>query len=358
MDPKAIEIYFPCRQFTKPTGGVQMIYRQVDLLNQSGFSAAVLHREAEFRCQWFPNKTRILGGILTINPDLSIVVVPEVYEQAEYAKLPKDIPFVIFNQNVYYTFEKFSVNFEEEYLPYADPNLLGVIVVSEDSKNYIQTAFPQVKVHRVRCSVDPELFYFPERKTNQICFLARKNFMDVQQVCQILRHRDRLQGFQLVRVLDLPQAKLAEMMRNSAIFMSFGDPEGFGLPAAEAMAAGCLTVGYHGRGGREFFKPEFSYPIERGDILGFVQAVEQAIDDWVNRPEATITKVKQASAYIRSTYSLANQTDDVVAAWSAILGRFPGQSLPKPPNVSQPTQDSSQPTYDLNQAIAPPSIIF
>ncbi len=338
--PSDITIYFPCRQFTKPTGGVQMIYRQVDVLNQAGFSAAVLHKNADFRCQWFENQTRIVGGTLDVDPEKTIVVIPEVYEQYEYARVPKNVPFLIFNQNVYYTFDKFSVNFEEEYFPYSDPNLLGVMVVSEDSDRYIQTAFPQLQTYRVRCSINPDLFYFPEKKGNQICVLARKNLSDLQQVCQILRHRDRLQGFRLVRVLDLPHAELAKIMRESAIFMSFGDPEGFGLPAAEAMAAGCLTVGYHGRGGREFFKPEFSYPIERGDILGFVHGVERAIEDWTDRPDATIAKVKTASAYIRNTYSPEKQAQDIIQTWSDIFARLSGSqaAMANPNSAPVPTQ--------------------
>jgi hypothetical protein len=320
-----------------------MIYRHVDVLNEHGFSAAVLHKTPGFRCQWFENTTNVEGGEIDIN-DSTIIVIPEVYEQDEYARIPKNVPFVIFNQNVYYTFDKFSVNFEDEYFPYRDPNLLGVMVVSEDSQHYIQTAFPELNVHRVRCSINPDLFYFPHKKTNQICFLARKNLSDLQQVCQILRYRNRLQGFRFVRVLDLPQAELAEIMRESAIFMSFGDPEGFGLPAAEAMAAGCLTVGYHGRGGREFFKPEFSYPIERGDIIGFVKAVEQAVEDWTMRPDETIAKVKAASKYIRETYSPANQAQDIVTAWSQLL------------NLSTESPSVPQPSPSLTSPLDPPVI--
>ena len=38
------------------------------------------------------------------------------------------------------------------------------------------------------------------------------------------------------------------------IFLSFGHPEGFGLPITEAMASGYWVIGYHGGGGRELFR--------------------------------------------------------------------------------------------------------
>ena len=37
--------------------------------------------------------------------------------------------------------------------------------------------------------------------------------------------------------------------------LSCGHPEGFGLPLAEAIACGCLVVGYHGLAGRDFAIP-------------------------------------------------------------------------------------------------------
>ena len=42
--------------------------------------------------------------------------------------------------------------------------------------------------------------------------------------------------------------------------------EGFSLPSIEAMASGCLVIGYPGKGGKEYFKSEFSMPVPEKDI--------------------------------------------------------------------------------------------
>ena len=78
---------------------------------------------------------------------------------------------------------------------------------------------------------------------------------------------------------DVTQEEVASVLKRAANFLSFGHPEGFGLPPLEAMSAGCLVIGYHGMGGREFFHREFSVPIEFGDIRAYVEAVESASAD-------------------------------------------------------------------------------
>ena len=44
-----------------------------------------------------------------------------------------------------------------------------------------------------------------------------------------------------------------QTLSSSALFLSFGHPEGFGLPVAEALACGTAVIGYSGLGGRELF---------------------------------------------------------------------------------------------------------
>ena len=60
------------------------------------------------------------------------------------------------------------------------------------------------------------------------------------------------------------------------IFLSFGHPEGFGLPVAEALASQCAVVGYDGIGGRELFNLSSNYGLSEmvpyGDY-SFVNAI-------------------------------------------------------------------------------------
>ena len=53
-------------------------------------------------------------------------------------------------------------------------------------------------------------------------------------------------------LIDLSHNDVARYLNSARLFLSFGHPEGFGLPIAEAMASGCWVVGYSGGGGRAF----------------------------------------------------------------------------------------------------------
>src|SRR3712207_7225539 len=45
--------------------------------------------------------------------------------------------------------------------------------------------------------------------------------------------------------------------------------EGCPCPPKEAMASGCVTVGYHGMGGRDYITPAHAFPVPQGDVVAF-----------------------------------------------------------------------------------------
>ena len=92
------------------------------------------------------------------------------------------------------------------------------------------------------------------------------------------------------------------------------------MPPMEALASGCIVIGYHGGGGREYFKPEFSYPVEIGDFVGFSKAVEDALALFRKDPAAFLQKGQQAALFIRENYSREGEERDVVEFWKKLVG--------------------------------------
>src|SRR5204863_3427984 len=124
-----------------------------------------------------------------------------------------------------------------------------------------------------------------------------------QQVLRILLHRGALNGWDVTAIDGKSELEAAAMIRSAKVFFSFGYPEGFGLPPAEAMACGCVTIGYHGFGGREFFTPDHGFPIEAGDIQTYARTAERVLLELNRDFQAFDSMTARASGFIRATYS-------------------------------------------------------
>jgi len=109
------------------------------------------------------------------------------------------------------------------------------------------------------------------------------------------------------------------VLRESAVFLSSSHPEGFGLPPCEALACGCVVIGYHGGGGKEFLLPEFSFPIQVGDILGFVKRAQSVLKKLANDSSAFLTMTQSAAGFVAENYSPERERETIIAAWQKIL---------------------------------------
>ncbi|CAD6878785.1 hypothetical protein [Methylomonas albis] len=344
-------IYYLCPEIKTPVGGIRVIYQHVDLLNRNGIPAYVVHKNKGFRVDWFENTTPIVycrdtlldrylakfkrrsdpnraielaisGGNSSVIGTEDILVVPEMYGPDLAAAYGRGIKKIILNQNCYMTFDGYSFIKDRLISPYRSPDILATLVNSFDGEDYLHHAFPNMPLYRFRLSIDPQRFPFQAQKKKQLCFSRIKNQRDAMQVINILKFRGTLDDFEIVPFINLPQSEVARIYQESLLFLSFGYPEGFGLPAAEAMASGCVVIGFHGGGGREFFKPEFSYPIEQGDIVGFAKTVESVIKAYHADPQSILEKGQLAAEFIRENYSPELEEQEIISAWRSILETF------------------------------------
>lgn len=344
-------IYYLCPEHQTPVGGVRVIYRHVDILNKHGIPAYVVHSTKGFRVNWFENQTPIVywgnswldrlvaklkrrfdttavidisisGGSTQRISSADILVVPEMYGPDLAAAYGRGIKKVVLNQNCYLTFNGYSFQRDRLITPYSHKDVLATLINSIDGEEYLHYAFPELPLHRFRLSIDPQRFSYQAKKKRQICFSRIKNQADAMQVVNILKFRGALKDFDLVPFINIPQAEVARIYQESLLFLSFGYPEGFGLPPAEAMACGCVAIGFHGGGGSEFFQSEFSYPIEQGDIIGFARTVEEVIKSFEQNPAAVLEKGRMAADFIRDHYSPEKEEAEVIGAWRAIIRDF------------------------------------
>jgi hypothetical protein len=309
-------VHYLCPHHDRPQGGIRTIYRHVDVLNAAGIPATVVHAPDGFSCTWFDHNTRITGARSVTLSQQDVLVVPEWY--SPYLKtLPIGPRIVVFNQNAYRTFAGLDDNAATG-SPYRGiPGLQEVLVVSRDNADYLRFAFPELTVSQVRNAIDPALFYPPDRSPGRkIAWMPRRRADDARQVLRLLAAHGSLEGWEVVPIQHRTEAETASLLRSCAVFLSFSAQEGFGLPPAEAMACGCYVVGFPGLGGREYFDPGFSSPIEEGDVLAFAKETAAML---ASDPASLGKRARCASEYVLSRYSPSGQREDLLAFFRRLL---------------------------------------
>jgi glycosyltransferase involved in cell wall biosynthesis len=306
-------VYYLCPDHATPSGGVRAIYRHVDLLNEAGIEAAVLHHRRRFSCRWFEHSTWVTAApSVTLTPR-DVLVVPEIYGPY-FDRLPEGPRLVAFNQTAYLTFARLG---PRQTLSYG--RFEAAMTVSRDSAEYLRFAFPGLDVSVVPNSIDADLFTpdggLPPRR---LATMPRKRADDAAQILRLLGHR--LNGWEVVEIEGRPEAQVASLLRESPIFLALGRQEGFGLPAAEAMASGCFVVGFPGFGGRELFDPQCSGPVEDGDVLGAAARIAGAIELYESCPSELREAGMRARRRIVESWTFEEQRRELLAFFADLLG--------------------------------------
>jgi hypothetical protein len=313
-------VYYLAPHLSGPSGGVRNIYRHVDTLNSAGVAAAVVHAKPGFRCTWFANDTRVVTARDVVLGTDDLLVVPECYGPG-LSRLPDGVRTVIFNQGAYHTFDLVPFETTGAGAPYAGSGgVVALLTVSQDSAELLRYAFPGRPVALARLVVDGAVFHPPGTPPGRrICLLTHRRAQEREQLRHILRARGSLDGWAMDVLSTRTEQETAAKMRRNAVFLSFSQREGFGLPPAEAMASGCFVVGYHGQGGREFFDPAHSAPVADGDLVGFARAIESACAAYDADVEAFGKLGRAASEAVLSTYSPAGLREDLLAFYRPLL---------------------------------------
>jgi hypothetical protein len=321
--------YFVCPDYDVASGGLRVTYRFVDVLNSAGIAAFVVHKSRDFRCSWFENETSIVGARDVRFQKRDLLVIPEWYRQL-IPWLAPGVPNLVFNQNAY------DMISDVPFARGAKPPILssdttGVVSISEDNHRYLELCFPKVRVDFIRLSMDTALFHpSTDGKTRTIAYMPRKRLKELNQILHILELRGSLDGWELQPIIGVPEIEVARILGRAAISLALNDREGIALPSLEAMASGCVVVGFHGGSGEEYMKPEFTVPIGDGEVASFVESLEKEMARWIESDRAQARMTKDEVEFVTERYSSEHEREDVVRVFSEALERVsdidPGSS--------------------------------
>lgn len=301
-----------------PVGGNRIITEHVALLHAAGIEAYRWSPTPGFRYTWFDDTVPTLSGTeLDLGAD-DMVIVPEL------TVLPGRDPApggrkVILSQAHFMTFVTCP-----DLNPYpgwsVDPALW---TISRNGVDVLKRAIPNLPTPTlVPNPVAVDLFRPAPHRTRSIAWMSRKRPSESALLKQLLRADPRSDGVELRDIRGVPYERVAEIMTDTSVFIALGSPEGegFGLPIAEALSAGCLVTGYGLGGGDELFEAPAAW---RVPDLQTVQLADRALE-LLDLPDAD--RVREAGRqWVTERYGPKITTDALVAAVEATR-RLPGQA--------------------------------
>lgn len=316
-------------------GGVKQLYRHVEHLVALGWDAAIVTESDGFRPSWFNSsaptislrRSEVSGEL---RADSTVLVLPETYLGVDLGSFRgldlSRLARVVFNQNAYYSYGEFSPGTTDALEQFYDHKLvLQVLSVSEDTHLFLarNLGISDSRISRIVNAIEP-IFASNQPKVNRLHWMPRKNSHHVKAVIQGIQRSglDYSEGWKGEPLQDLSHSQVAERLNGARLFLAFGHPEGFGLPIAEAMAAGCWVVGYSGGGGRELFRFGASQEVSFGDWPGFIVALQDSFKRFAVEPRETDLRLQRQAQAIRFLYSTEQERASIASAWDRIAAKF------------------------------------
>src|SRR5882672_5243672 len=257
------------------SGGVKTVYRQAELLTELGLDAFVFQPDG--RATWLDSSARILTTTQPFPPPSDeVLVFPEnpTGWLAEMAQMHLPAKKVLFCQAQYYVFHS-SIPVDR----LASLGFSSIVCPSMIAKGFLERVFHLHDVSVIPCYIDPDLF-FPREKVMQIAYLPHKLPREAEMLRAMLGTKyPHLRSVPWRAIRDMSERETAELLGRSTIYLSLPFLESFGLVPLEAMASGCIVVGFHGYGGLEYATPENGFWFPSDHLEEVVDALARVIAD-------------------------------------------------------------------------------
>jgi hypothetical protein len=313
------KIVYECRDIKVPSGGVRRLYRHVEVLVKHGYDAAIAHWTQGFRVPWFESPAPVLywSEGLRLSPT-DILVIPEGHADVIAGTAGAEYRRVVIALSWSFIYRDLKPG-----LDWRDFGITDIIAGSNYVQEFIKVAMG-MDSSVIASGIDLSLFR-PSKKVRQIACMPRKNRDVLHMIVCIFRSRfPEYADVPFVPIDGMRDVEVSSIMSSSDVFLATGFPEGLARPALEAMASGCIVVGFAGRGSREYMTDGVNcYVREDYDALGAAIDLGRALDALRSGQAA---KMRAAARETAERYSLCVEESRLLRFWSQFLGRTPDAS--------------------------------
>jgi glycosyltransferase involved in cell wall biosynthesis len=238
-------IYYIVRS-SGPSGGIKVLLEHVRTLRAAGFDAYAYTKNQDQRPTAFEVDAPILSGAINITAK-DVIIRPETFSHTDLVAAAKaGLWQAVFVQNHYFCRHGLGPARR-----YAELGIPDVYCASQRIKRFLETNGIASDVPVIPCAVE-----MPDSiagKVERIAVMPRKRRFEFNFIRHhfALRYPD-LADIPWAVIENMPHSEVLETLARSTLFLSLQRLEGFGLPALEAMAAGCLVAGFAGDGGWDY----------------------------------------------------------------------------------------------------------
>jgi hypothetical protein len=268
-------------------GGIKVAAQWTKLLNDNGYEAKLASTHGD-KCKDFWNFTVPTCSFAEVEDRPGNVVVWNWGPDLVKRKFQHVEEF-------YYAQDCCQPHYPENqtYMPILKEKKL--ITIGHHSKWFYEYTQGMKVVGVVNNFVDQEVFKFDSLKASgpestNICMMEHREHWNPNIIPKL-----KEAGFNVV-VAKGTQAQVAEAMRKSQYFVSFapgvetphGHVEGFPLPTAEAMAAGCITIAMDNCGNTEYLMDKINGFFHKGedDVLRIINSLKHDLFNRMRISEA------------------------------------------------------------------------
>lgn len=270
----------------------------------------------ESRMRWSERKT------LPRNPRFErsardVFVLPE-FAYPHYSALFPEAPVVLVAQDPAAMMRAYARDDTS-----AHQRITSVVATSDVAEKAIETLLGR-SAHRITLSVARPQLQANHPKKLQIAYMPRKLKPQAENITRFIAQRPGLADVPLVPIRNMTNEERDQAFNESLIFLSFSNMEGFGLPPAEAMAAGCIVIGYTGNGGNEYFTDQTGFVIEQSDMISFAARIEEVVTAWRTEPAPLDALRAHAAAEISARYNPQGWAESLRQSWAGVVGDLEG----------------------------------
>jgi glycosyltransferase involved in cell wall biosynthesis len=310
-------ILYLSHDIVKPSGGVKVLYHHVHHLVEAGMDAAIMHLKAGLQLDWFPLKVPVIDGSggPEISPD-DWIVFPEDHMVGLEAFRDVKCHKAVFCQNHHYVFDNLPLG-----KSWRDYGIERVLVCSREIQDFVRYVFGSECAY-IPNAINHHCFYPKEEQRRlQIALMPRKGFWNILMVRGMLWHRrPDLRPIPWAPIDAMSEQDVAMTLQQSAIFLSTSFREGFGLPPVEAMACGCVVVGFSGGGGNDYANPNNGFWVDDEDTLALGQKLEQILIEFKDNPQDEKWEaMRREGSKTSDRYHSNKQRQRLVRFWSETL---------------------------------------